>query len=94
MEIDSRRDEGPFVGKVLEILQIAGFSRELMQQPDIVLILLYRTSKTHTRYYMPRLVSTALHILATYSVKLSILFLGVSLIFLLLGSYLYSKCPA
>ena len=72
LEVDSRRNKGLLVGKVLEVLQIAGFNGELVRQPDIVLVEIYRTSKTRTRYYMPRLERTDFHVMALYSVRVTV----------------------
>lgn len=59
---------GKMVGKCLEILQITGSDAEQFHQPDIILLLLFSTSTIEHKYYMPKLQSSGIHILAEFKV--------------------------
>ena len=56
------------LGKVIEILQVAGVHSAFKQHPDFLTLLLYSTQSLAPKYNMPRLVSSGYYLPVEFEV--------------------------
>ena len=69
--IVSRADRQNCIGKVLELIQVVGSEAKVERRPDYILLTLYDTVASE-KFRMPKLVKSAIHLLADYRVTFAV----------------------